>query len=88
MRCCRPQDIKEFERTTRELANRCTDVKLRDQLLATIAKLPTIANQLKILATVQAANPNDSDSDNESMVRAGAPVHTPRGRRPASSPAG
>lgn len=47
----------------REIANACTDKRLKYQLLATLDRIDTLAQQLKILAAVKAASPKDTDKD-------------------------
>ncbi|XP_072163078.1 vinculin-like [Diadema setosum] len=41
-------------RLTREIANQCTDIRMRVNLLQVCERIPTISTQLKILSTVKA----------------------------------
>lgn len=57
------QDSKVIEKEARRVAENCTDKRLKQDLLTISDRIPTIANQIKILSTVKAANPNDNDND-------------------------
>nr|CAD2130425.1 unnamed protein product [Meloidogyne enterolobii] len=45
---------EEVTRLAVQLARQCTDIKMRTTLLQIAERIPTIATQLKILATVKA----------------------------------
>ncbi|KAJ3088661.1 hypothetical protein HK102_008241 [Quaeritorhiza haematococci] len=47
----------------KKLAESCTDLRLRRQLLGTIDRVTTLAQQLKIVAAVKASAPRDTDRD-------------------------
>jgi len=49
----------------RELAELCTDKRLKMQLLNTVDRLNTLSQQLRVVTAVKASNPNDLDSDNQ-----------------------
>jgi len=57
------QEVKAIEEEARKLAESCTDKRLKADLIATAQKINTMGQQLKILATVKAANPSDNDND-------------------------
>ena len=79
------QDVKQFEKAVRAMAATCTDTTLRAQLLANVAKLPTLASQLKILSTVRAASPGDHENDK--MVRSHG-VAAPNAPKKKTNPSG
>jgi len=56
-------DSKVIETEAKKIANNCTDKRLKNDLMVVAERVGTIANQVKILATVKAANPNDHDND-------------------------
>ncbi|KAJ3389342.1 hypothetical protein HDU92_001098 [Lobulomyces angularis] len=47
----------------RILANSCTDLRLKKNLLGTLDKITTLSQQLKIVAAVKASSPQDTDRD-------------------------
>ncbi|KAL6601132.1 Vinculin/alpha-catenin [Neocallimastix californiae] len=49
----------------RELAESCTDKRLKMQLLNTVDRLNTLAQQLRVVTAVKASNPKDLDTDNQ-----------------------
>ncbi|ORX82343.1 Vinculin/alpha-catenin [Anaeromyces robustus] len=49
----------------RELAELCTDKRLKMQLLNTVDRLNTLSQQLRVVTAVKASNPNDLDTDNQ-----------------------
>lgn len=49
----------------KQLAEQCTDLRLKRQLLQSIDRIGTIAQQLKIVAAVKAASPKDTDRDQQ-----------------------
>ncbi|XP_057297715.1 vinculin-like [Hydractinia symbiolongicarpus] len=57
----------ELVKQARQIANKCPDKRMRHDLLLTIDRIPTIATQLKILATVKATmfGANDPQADLE-----------------------
>ncbi len=52
-----------FMAPTKNLADKCTDKRLRKQLMSTLEQMSTIAQQLKIVAAVKASAPFDCDRD-------------------------
>jgi hypothetical protein len=57
------EDSKVIEKEARRIAENCTDKRLKGDLLIVADRIGTIANQIKILSTVKAANPDDHDND-------------------------
>jgi len=49
----------------RELAELCTDKRLKMQLLNTVDRLNTLSQQLRVVTAVKASNPRDLDTDNQ-----------------------
>jgi len=49
----------------KELAEVCTDKRLKMQLLNTVDRLYTLSQQLRVVTAVKASNPKDLDSDNQ-----------------------
>jgi len=49
----------------KELAELCTDKRLKMQLLNTVDRLNTLSQQLRVVTAVKASNPNDLDTDNQ-----------------------
>lgn len=73
------QIAKEANGAAREamlVCNQCTDKRLQAQLKALAEKLPTQAMQLKIIASVKAANPDDKSADQQLLVCAKALMQT------------
>ncbi|XP_070565633.1 vinculin-like isoform X17 [Ptychodera flava] len=58
---------EEVTRLAREVANQCTDKRMRTNLLQVCERIPTISTQLKILSTVKATmlGAQGSDEDQE-----------------------
>jgi len=57
------ENAKVIEKEARKVADTCSDQRLKKDLQIVADRIPTIANQIKILSTVKAANPNDMDND-------------------------
>ncbi|XP_077978235.1 vinculin-like isoform X2 [Glandiceps talaboti] len=55
----------EVTRLAREVANQCTDKRMRTNLLQVCERIPTISTQLKILSTVKATMLGSQDSDED-----------------------
>ncbi|RKO92004.1 Vinculin family-domain-containing protein [Blyttiomyces helicus] len=55
----------------RILASACTDRRLRAQLLATVERIISLAQQMKIVAAVKASAPKDRDRDSQLIACAG-----------------
>jgi len=49
----------------KELAELCTDKRLKNQLLNTVDRLNTLSQQLRVVTAVKASNPKDLDTDNQ-----------------------
>ncbi|ORX60207.1 Vinculin/alpha-catenin [Piromyces finnis] len=49
----------------KELAELCTDKRLKMQLLNTVERLNTLSQQLRVVTAVKASNPRDLDTDNQ-----------------------
>jgi len=49
----------------KELAELCTDKRLKMQLLNTVDRLNTLSQQLRVVTAVKASNPKDLDTDNQ-----------------------
>ncbi|KJE92361.1 hypothetical protein CAOG_03344 [Capsaspora owczarzaki ATCC 30864] len=60
--------IVEIERIAREIAKNCPDKRLSKQLLDYVDRVPTISNQLRVISSVKAANPNDAETDSQLVV--------------------
>ena len=54
-------ESKRIREAAEVIALKCTDKLLSKQLQSTLAKVDTLAHQLKIIAAVKAASPNDRD---------------------------
>ncbi|XP_063956942.1 vinculin-like isoform X2 [Lytechinus pictus] len=52
-------------RLTREIANQCTDIRMRVNLLQVCERIPTISTQLKILSTVKAVMLGSQESEED-----------------------
>jgi len=46
----------EVTKLAKEVANKCTDKRIRNDMLKTLERIPTISTQLRILSTVKAAS--------------------------------
>ncbi|KAH6566888.1 hypothetical protein BASA50_002594 [Batrachochytrium salamandrivorans] len=56
-------DANTLLKVTQNLADACTDRRLRTQLKNTLTHITTLAQQLKIVAAVKASSPSDADKD-------------------------
>lgn len=50
----------EVTKLSKEVANKCTDRRIRNDMMKTLDRIPTISTQLRILSTVKAASLGDS----------------------------
>jgi len=57
------EDSKVIENEAKRIATNCSDKRLKGDLMVVADRIGTIANQIKILSTVKAANPDDHDND-------------------------
>jgi len=52
----------EVTKLAKQVANKCTDKRIRNDMLKTLERIPTISTQLRILSTVKAASLGESAS--------------------------
>lgn len=58
-------EVSEIVKMAKAAAESCSDRRLKANLLQLVDKIPTIATQLKIIASVKAANPEDSEAEHQ-----------------------
>merc|ERR1719489_485675 len=59
---CAKDIAKASNEVTKLVANKCTDKRIRNDMLKTLERIPTISTQLRILSTVKAASLGESAS--------------------------
>jgi vinculin len=59
---------KDIQKYAKAVAESCSDKRLKSDLLFLCDRLPTIATQLKIIASVKAASGNTDDPEADSML--------------------
>lgn len=70
------KDAEGAAREAMKVCAQCTDKRLQHQLRVLAEKIPTQATQLKIIASVKAANPGDDSTDQQMVVCAKALMDT------------
>lgn len=55
----------EVTKLAKEVANKCTDKRIRTDMMKTLERIPTISTQLRILSTVKAASLGDNSGTTE-----------------------
>ncbi|KJE94488.1 vinculin [Capsaspora owczarzaki ATCC 30864] len=58
-------EVAEIVKLAKAAAEQCSDRRLKANLLQLCDKIPTISTQLRIIASVKAANPSDSDAETQ-----------------------
>ena len=58
-------EVSEIVRLAKGAAEQCSDRRMKANLLQLCDKIPTIATQLRIIASVKAANPDDNDAETQ-----------------------
>lgn len=58
-------EVNALQALSKDLVEKCTDMRLRKQLSDTMDQITTTAQQLKIVAAVKASSPKDTDKDQQ-----------------------